>query len=116
MLAAHNDSARKRIDRQGRLMNIKKNHIMKDKPLVNFALGRAALLAALSAGCLAFPSSATAQSQSYWDATSPIMASPGSGGAGNWSTGTADWWVSGSSDSDWANGNIANFAGTAGTA
>ena len=47
----------------------------------------------------------------------PINASPGSGGTGNWNTnvGNTVWWVSGVSDSSWANGNIANFAGTAGT-
>jgi fibronectin-binding autotransporter adhesin len=79
---------------------------MNTKPLVRFALGFITLLVALSA---------SAQLQYYWDATNPITNSPGSGGAGNWSTSTADWWVSGSSDSVWANGNIANFAGTAGT-
>lgn len=79
---------------------------MNKRPLVGFAQGCFVLLAAISAA---------AQSQYYWDATSPIMNSPGSGGTGNWSTSTADWWVSGSTDSVWANGNIANFAGTAGT-
>jgi fibronectin-binding autotransporter adhesin len=79
---------------------------MNTKPLVRFALGFITLLVALSA---------SAQLQYYWDATSPIMSSPGSGGTGSWSASTADWWVSGSSDSVWANGNIANFAGTAGT-
>lgn len=69
----------------------------------------------LLASFLAGSGPVLAQSQYYWDATNPIKASPGSGGTGNWITTTADWWVSGSSDSDWANGNIANFAGTAGT-
>ncbi len=69
----------------------------------------------LLAGLLYGAVSASAQSQAYWDATSPIMASPGSGGSGNWSISTADWWVNGSADSDWTNSNIANFAGTAGT-
>lgn len=79
---------------------------MNKRPLISFAHGCIVLLAALSAD---------AQSQYYWDATNPITNSPGSGGTGNWSTSTADWWVSGSSDSVWANNNIANFAGTAGT-
>jgi autotransporter-associated beta strand protein len=71
----------------------------------------------LLAALFAYPSPATAQSQYYWDATSPIHASPGAGGTGNWNTtaGNTVWWVSGSSDSIWANGNSANFAGTAGT-
>jgi autotransporter-associated beta strand protein len=80
---------------------------------VKIALGFLASLA----GLLVCPSSATAQTQYYWDATSPITAIPGSGGSGNWNTnaGNTVWFVSGGSDSVWANGNIANFAGTAGT-
>ncbi len=62
-------------------------------------------------------SPAFAQSQFFWDATSPIDNSPGSGGTGNWNTnaGNTVWWVSGGSDSVWTNGSIANFDGTAGT-
>lgn len=72
----------------------------------------------LFGGLLAGPSSAFAQSQYYWDATSPIDMSPGAGGSGYWNTtaGNSVWYVSGSSDSIWVNGNIANFAGAAGTA
>lgn len=79
---------------------------MNKRPLVSFVQGCIVLLVAISAH---------AQSQYYWDATSPITNSPGSGGSGNWSTSTADWFVSGTTDSVWANNNIANFAGTAGT-
>src|SRR5579862_4732959 len=91
---------------RGVVANAKMKEIMNTKPLVRFALGFIASLVALSA---------SAQLQYYWDATNPITNSPGSGGTGNWSTSTADWWVSGSADSVWANNNIANFAGTAGT-
>jgi hypothetical protein len=75
---------------------------------VKIALGFLTTLA----GLLVCPSSATAQTQYYWDATSPIMAMPGSGGSGNWNTnaGNTVWFVSAGADSVWANGNIANFA------
>ncbi len=79
---------------------------MNTKPLVRFAFGFLMPLIALSAG---------AQAPYYWDATNPITNSPGSGGAGTWNTTSTNWWVSGSADAVWANNNIANFAGTAGT-
>jgi autotransporter-associated beta strand protein len=87
------------------------------QPSVSSALRGFSLLALILAGLFAYPSPALARSQYYWDATNPIDASPGSGGTGNWNTtaGNTVWWVSGGSDSIWANGNIANFAGTAGT-
>lgn len=53
----------------------------------------------------------------YWDANGTDAASQNSangGGNGNWDTGNNTWWVSGSSDTLWTNGNIATFAGTAG--
>ncbi len=51
----------------------------------------------------------------YWDATSPIDASPGAGGAGSWDSSTSDWWGSGSVDNAWHPNMIAFFEGTAGT-
>jgi autotransporter-associated beta strand protein len=56
--------------------------------------------------------------QTYWDANHTDAASQSSahgGGSGIWDNSTADWWVSGSSDVAWAGGNVAAFAGTAGT-
>jgi len=50
----------------------------------------------------------------YWD-PGALLASPGSGGNGNWNTTTSDWWVSGPSDTTWTSGNFANFEGIAGT-
>ena len=93
------------------------NFMNKAQSPVGFALRGVSLMALMFAGLCAGPSSTLAQSQYYWDATSPIDARPGSGGTGNWNTtaGNTVWWVSGVSDSIWANGNIANFAGTAGT-
>ena len=52
--------------------------------------------------------------QSYWDAAG-LVASPGGGGSGTWDLSTADWWVSGASDTTWTSGDVANFAGSAGT-
>jgi autotransporter-associated beta strand protein len=53
--------------------------------------------------------------QAYWDPNGN-NASPGSGGSGSWDSGSLDWWVSGSSDTVWTSGDIANFAGTSGIA
>jgi autotransporter-associated beta strand protein len=53
---------------------------------------------------------------SYWDANGTYAAGTSTGGgSGNWDNSTSDWWVSGSSDTTWPSGTIANFAGTAGT-
>ena len=52
--------------------------------------------------------------QAYFD-PSGNDASPGSGGSGNWDNVTADWWISGSSDSVWVSGDVADFENTPGT-
>ena len=64
----------------------------------------------LLAGLLACPSPATAQP--YWDPSS--SGGTGSGGPGTWNSVNANWF-NGTSDTAWTSGNIANFAGTAGT-
>jgi autotransporter-associated beta strand protein len=50
----------------------------------------------------------------YWD-PGARKASPGSGGSGTWNSTLANWWTNGSSDTTWPSGDVATFAGTAGT-
>ena len=50
----------------------------------------------------------------FWDATSPIVAYPGSGGNGGWNVGNV-WWAGGALDVAWTANSIAYFGGTAGT-
>jgi autotransporter-associated beta strand protein len=55
---------------------------------------------------------------SYWDANgsdATSQTSAAGGGTGNWDNSTADWWLSGASDSVWPAGTVATFGGTAGT-
>jgi autotransporter-associated beta strand protein len=54
----------------------------------------------------------------YWDANHTDAASSSSangGGNGSWDNSSADWWVSGNSDTQWSPNSEAYFAGTAGT-
>ena len=118
--AINRDPDRRQLGKRfckGFILNTK--GIMKRKPYVNSALGSICIIGSLLLGGLFVGPKfrLLAQSQYYWDATSPITASPGSGGTGNWNTNAANtvWWVSGTADSAWTNGTIANFAGTAGT-
>ena len=61
------------------------------------------------------PNPATAQTTEYWDALAQ-KSGTGGGGSGNWNTAsTANWYVSGASDTTWTDGNFAQFSGTAGT-
>jgi autotransporter-associated beta strand protein len=56
--------------------------------------------------------------QIFWDENGTDASSQSSangGGSGSWDNTTADWWVSGSSDTKWVSNIIANFAGTTGT-
>ncbi len=56
--------------------------------------------------------------QTFWDANHTDAGSQSSangGGSGNWNNATASWWVSGNADTIWSPGNVAYFAGTAGT-
>ncbi len=63
----------------------------------------------------ACPNPASAQTTEYWDALAQ-KSGTGGGGTGNWNTAsTADWYVSGASDTTWTAGNFAQFGGTAGT-
>ncbi len=66
------------------------------------------------AALFAYARLTTAQTSEYWD-PGLLNASPGSGGTGTWNAANVNWWISGTSDSVWTSGDIANFAGTAGT-
>jgi fibronectin-binding autotransporter adhesin len=56
--------------------------------------------------------------QTYWDANGTDARSQSGaqgGGTGSWDDTSTNWWAGGNSDTNWTDGNIAFFAGTAGT-